>query len=77
MITELLAALKAVPRILDALERLADATTVMAAKERAKEKNELLETLVDRARAARDERMYHEKIRRAGANNDSESKGME
>tara|TARA_Y100000593_G_scaffold91693_1_gene181204 strand:+ start:999 stop:1229 length:231 start_codon:yes stop_codon:yes gene_type:complete len=64
VITELLTAIRAVPRILDCLERLADAGTVMAAQGRRDEKNEMVEDLVARAVAARDERVRGGEVQR-------------
>lgn len=53
MITELLAALKAVPRILDAIERLGDIQTAQMANSRAEEKNQKVISAIDAARERR------------------------
>ena len=53
MIAELLTALKAVPRILDAIERLGDIQTAQMANSRAEEKNENVLSAIDAARERR------------------------
>lgn len=49
MLTSLLAALKAVPKILDALERLVDVGTAIAAQNRKEGKDEVVDDLIARA----------------------------
>ena len=53
MITELLAALKAIPRILDAIERLGDCITAQIAQQREDEKNTKVDDLIAAARERR------------------------
>ncbi len=53
MITELLAALKAVPKILEAIERLGDCMTVQMAQSRKEDKNERVDDLIAAARVRR------------------------
>ena len=58
MLTSLLAALKAVPKILDALERLVDVGTAIAAQNRKEGKDEMVDDLIARAisrRVSKDE----------------------
>jgi len=57
MITELLAALRAVPKILDALERLGDCMTAQVAQQRKDDKNELVEDIITAAAARRKQRL--------------------
>ena len=52
-ITTLLSALKAVPRIVDALERLGDVGTAMAAQKRKDEKDTAIDDLIADARSRR------------------------
>jgi hypothetical protein len=49
VLTSLLAALKAVPKILDALERLVDVGTAIAAQNRKEGKDEMVDDLIARA----------------------------
>ena len=49
MLTSLLAALKAGPKILDALERLVDVGTAIAAQNRKEGKDEVVDDLIARA----------------------------
>ena len=58
----LLTALKCAPGILRCLERLADGITVIAAQQRREGKDELLEDLIARARASRDERVREREV---------------
>ena len=53
MIAELLTALKSVPRILDAIERLGDIHTAQMANSRAEEKNQKVLSAIDAARERR------------------------
>ena len=53
MISELLAALKAVPHILSALERLGDIQTAQMAQQRKDEKDKMVNDLIDAARERR------------------------
>lgn len=53
MFTELLAAAKAIPRIVDALERLGDLGTAIAAQQRKDEKDKVLIDLIALARERR------------------------
>ena len=53
MIIELLTALKAIPRILEAIERLGDIQTAQMANSRAEEKNQKVLSAIDAARERR------------------------
>ena len=57
MITELVAALRAIPHIVDALNRLTDATTAAAASARREEKDKNIDDLI----AARSKRLSQSK----------------
>ena len=57
MITELVAALKAIPHIVDALNRLTDATTAAAASARREEKDKAIDDLIAAARRKREQRL--------------------
>ena len=57
MITELLAAARAVPKILDALERLGDVATAQLAQHRKEVKDGKVEDIISGARARRIERL--------------------
>ena len=64
MITELLAALKAIPRILDAIERLGDCVTAQIAQQREDDKNTKVDDLIDAARARRKQRLLDDEAER-------------
>jgi len=57
MITEFLAAMRAMPRIVDALERLGDVGTAIAAQQRKDEKDEKVDDLIAAARSRRKQRL--------------------
>ena len=76
MITELVAFLKAVPSLVSAIESLADAGTAMAAQQRKGKEDELVEDLLDRARARRDERLNRDEVSGSGGDSDGESEGV-
>jgi hypothetical protein len=61
VLTSLLAALKAVPKILDALERLVDVGTAIAAQNRKEGKDEVVDDLIARAISRR---MPKDKVKR-------------
>lgn len=61
MFSTLLAALKAVPLIVDALNRLADVGTAIAAQNRKDEKDEMVDDLIARAIS---NRVHTDKIER-------------
>jgi|TARA_R110000824_G_scaffold213999_6_gene400260 hypothetical protein len=73
MIGELMAALKAIPHIVQALNRLTDATTAMAATKRRKEKDELLSDLIDSARSRREQRLLDGEAERVSGDSGGES----
>tara|TARA_R110002020_G_scaffold350360_1_gene563780 strand:+ start:289 stop:540 length:252 start_codon:yes stop_codon:yes gene_type:complete len=64
MITELLAALRAVPKILDALERLGDCMTAQLAQQRKDDKNEMVDDLISAAKSRREQRLSGGKTQR-------------
>tara|TARA_R100000808_G_C2152469_1_gene161937 strand:- start:5004 stop:5234 length:231 start_codon:yes stop_codon:yes gene_type:complete len=76
MIPTLLAALKALPRICDVLERLADVGTAYVAQQRKEEKDELVDDLVARAVAARDKRVHNKEVSRFPRDGGSSSEGV-
>ena len=76
MITELVAFLKAVPRLVSAIESLADAGTAMAAQQRRGEKDELVEDLLSRARSRRVERLHRDEVPGSGGDSCGESEGV-
>ncbi len=57
MITEFIAAMRAIPKIVDALNALTDAATVMVASKRREEKDEMVLDLIAAARARREQRV--------------------
>ena len=73
MITELLAALRAVPRILDALERLGDIATAHHAAHRKEVKDEGVDSLIDAARKRREQRMLEREAERIRGDSDAPS----
>lgn len=73
MFTELLAALRAVPRILDALERLGDIATAQHAAHRKVVKDEGVDSLIDAARERRKQRMLEREAERLRGNSDTPS----
>ena len=64
MIGELLAALKAVPRIVDALEQLGDVATAQMAQKRKDEKDKTVDDLIASARSKRLREREAERISR-------------
>lgn len=74
MIGELLAALRAIPHIVDALNRLTDAATVMAASKRKEDKDELVKELIASARRRREQRVRDSEVQRVAGDN-SETPG--
>lgn len=75
MFTELLAALRAVPRILDALERLGDIATAQHAAHRKGVKDEGVDSLIDAARERRKQRMLEREAERLQGNSDTPPSG--
>ena len=75
MIVELLAAIKAVPRIVDALERLGDVGTAMVAQRRKDEKDELVEDIIAAARLRREQRVLDSEAKRVSGDSGEESDG--
>lgn len=73
MFTELLAAAKAIPRIVDALERLGDLGTAIAAQQRKDEKDKVL---VDLIAAARERRLRQREAERLSGDSGSSSEGI-
>ena len=73
MLTSLLAALKAVPKILDALERLVDVGTAIAAQNRKEGKDEMVDDLIARAIS---NRVYKDKVKRVDESGGDESGGV-
>ena len=73
MFTELLAAAKAIPRIVDALERLGDLGTALAAQQRKDEKDKVL---VDLIAAARERRLRQREAERLSGDSGSSSEGI-
>lgn len=75
MVTELLAALRAIPRIVDALERLGDVGTAMAAQRRKDEKDKVLEEIIAIARRRHDERVREREAERVSGDNSETPSG--
>jgi hypothetical protein len=73
VLTSLLAALKAVPKILDALERLVDVGTAIAAQNRKEGKDEMVDDLIARAIS---NRVYKDKVKRVDESGGDESSGV-
>ena len=73
MFTELLAAAKAIPRIVDALERLGDLGTAIAAQQRKDEKDKVL---IDLIAAARERRLRQREAERVSGDSRSSSEGL-
>jgi hypothetical protein len=73
MFTELLAAAKAIPRIVDALERLGDLGTAVAAQQRKDEKDKVL---IDLIAAARERRLRQREAERLSGDSGSSSEGL-
>jgi len=73
MFTELLAAAKAIPRIVDALERLGDLGTAIAAQQRKDEKDKVL---IDLIAAARERRLRQREAERLSGDSGSSSEGI-
>ena len=73
MFTELLAAAKAIPRIVDALERLGDLGTAIAAQQRKDEKDKVL---IDLIAAARERRLRQREAERLSGDSRSSSEGL-
>lgn len=57
MILDLLAALRAIPKIVNALERLNDVATAQLAQRRKDEKNEMVDDIIASAKSRREQRM--------------------
>ena len=75
MITEFLVALKAIPRIVDALERLGDVGTAMVAQQRKDEKDKAVNDLIADAIARRKQRLSGDKTQRISGDSGEESGG--
>ncbi|QDP52154.1 MAG: hypothetical protein Unbinned3138contig1002_32 [Prokaryotic dsDNA virus sp.] len=73
MFTELLAAAKAIPRIVDALERLGDLGTAIAAQQRKDEKDKVL---IDLIATARERRLRQREAERLSGDSGSSSEGL-
>lgn len=73
MFTELLAAAKAIPRIVDALERLGDLGTALAAQQRKDEKDKML---IDLIALARERRLREREAKRLSGDSGSSSEGL-
>ena len=73
MFTELLAAAKAIPRIVDALERLGDLGTAIAAQQRKDEKDKVL---IDLIATARERRLRQREAERLSGDSRSSSEGL-
>ena len=73
MFTELLAAAKAIPRIVDALERLGDLGTAIAAQQRKDEKDKVL---IDLIATARERRSRQREAERLSGDSGSSSEGL-
>ena len=72
MILDLLAALRAIPKIVDALERLGDVATAAQAQARENEKNDKIYHLID---AARERRMHKREAERVSGDSRETSTG--
>jgi len=75
MITELLSALRAVPKILDALERIGTVMTAQMAQQRKGAKDEGVDSLIDAARDRRKQRLSELEIERLRGDSDQTSSG--
>jgi hypothetical protein len=75
MITELLAALKAIPRLVDAIERLGEVGTNMVAQKRKDEKDEAVNDIIANAIARHKQRMSGDKTQRISGDSGEESGG--
>ena len=64
MILAALKGLAALPRIIDAIERLGDIATARMAMERMKQKNEDIETIIAAATARREQRVLEREAER-------------
>lgn len=73
MLTSLLAALRSVPRLVAALERLADAGTVIAAQHRKDEKDKVVDDLIALALS---KRMPKDEAKRVEDPSGSQSDGI-
>jgi hypothetical protein len=73
MIGELLAALKAVPRIVDALEQLGDVATAQMAQKRKDDKDKTVDDLIA---AARERRLREREAERISRDSGEESDGV-
>ena len=73
MITELLAALRAVPRILDALERIGTVMTAQMAQQRKGVKDEKVDDLINAARERRKQRLLEREAERIRGDSDPPS----
>ena len=73
MIGELLAALKAEPRIVDALEQLGDVATAQMAQKRKDDKDKTVDDLIA---AARERRVHKREAERISRDSGEESDGV-
>lgn len=64
MISEVLAALRAIPRIVDALNQLSDVAVAQMAQRRMESKNEDIEDIIAAATARREQRMLDREAER-------------
>jgi hypothetical protein len=70
MITELLSALRAVPKILDALERIGTVMTAQMAQQRKGEKDEKVDDLINAAAVRRKQRLSEREAQRIRGDSD-------
>jgi len=77
MITELVAALKAIPHIVDALNRLTDATTAAAASARREEKDKAIDDLIAATRSKREQRLLESEADGVSGGDPSGSTGVQ
>ena len=75
MIGEFLAAMRAIPRIVDVLERLGDVGTAMAAQQRKDNKDEEVDALIAAARARREQRLLDREAERVSGDSRETSTG--
>ena len=75
MITELLSALRAVPKILDALERIGTVMTAQMAQQRKGVKDEKVDDLIAAARERRKQRLLEREAERLRRDSDTPSSG--
>jgi hypothetical protein len=75
MITELLSALRAVPKILDALERIGTVMTAQMAQKRKGVKDEKVDDLISAAAGRRKQRLSEREAQRIRGDSDPTSSG--